>query len=179
MTHRSLLRTLSATAALCTAACGTAARLDSRPTRVATTAATPVAPGPPVRAELFAPGIVSGPSNDGAPTFSPDGTTLLFSRGGKDWSVILESDVVDGRWGKPFIAAFSGQWLDSQPTFSPDGRCVLFVSHRPISDAPGAPLADNVWRVERRARSWLEAARLPDAVNVNARSNRGLLHPRS
>jgi hypothetical protein len=41
-------------------------------------AATPVvsAPAP----EIFAPGEISGPANDGAPTFSPDGNTLFFTR---------------------------------------------------------------------------------------------------
>ena len=41
-------------------------------------AATPVVSAPVP--EIFAPGEISGPANDGAPTFSPDGNTLFFTR---------------------------------------------------------------------------------------------------
>ena len=30
--------------------------------------------------EIFGPGVISGPENDGSPTFSPDGQTLYFTR---------------------------------------------------------------------------------------------------
>ena len=40
-------------------------------------AAAPSSPGP--TPQIFAPGVISGPGNDGSPTFSPDGHTL-FSR---------------------------------------------------------------------------------------------------
>ena len=43
---------------------------------VAAAAETPAAP------EIFAPGVVSGPSNDADATFTPDGATLVFSRDG-------------------------------------------------------------------------------------------------
>ena len=51
--------------------------------------------------QVFAPGVVSGPANDGSPTFSPDGKTLFFTRYAAHWSVILESHLVNGKWSEP------------------------------------------------------------------------------
>jgi hypothetical protein len=62
--------------------------------------------------ELFAPGVISSPANDGSPTFTPDGNTLFFMRSTAGWSVILESHRVNGRWSMPQVAPFSGEWPD-------------------------------------------------------------------
>jgi len=107
---------------------------------------------------IFAPGVISGPANDGSPTFSPDGNTLLFARS-VNWSVILESHRVNGHWTQPAIAPFSGKWSDWAPEFSPDGRFVVFVSVQPKTHA-------NLYRVDRTATGWSAPVRLPDAVNI-------------
>src|ERR1700733_7811080 len=52
------------------------------------------APTPPV----FAPGVVSGPANDGSAAFSPDRNTIFFTRSTENWSVIVESHKVQGEW---------------------------------------------------------------------------------
>lgn len=138
-------------------------------------AQTPVPPSPAVpRPTVFAPGIVSGPANDGAPCFSPDGTTLFFTRSAAHWTVILESHFVHGSWTEPIIAPFSGQWPDSSPAWSPDGRYVVFQSTRPKTPLvtrpkPGEPIpgvVSNLWRVDRTADGWSAPTRLPDAVNI-------------
>lgn len=113
--------------------------------------------------QIFAPGIVSGPANDGSPTFSPDGNTLFFTRSGASWGIILESDRVNGRWTTPRIAPFSGRWDDWAPEFSPDGRYLVFVSLRPAS--PTSAHA-NLYRVDRTATGWSTPARLPQTVNI-------------
>jgi WD40-like Beta Propeller Repeat len=58
--------------------------------------------------QLFAPGMISWPANDGSPTFSPDGKRLFFTRYAAHWSVILESHLGDGVWSEPVVAPFSG-----------------------------------------------------------------------
>jgi dipeptidyl aminopeptidase/acylaminoacyl peptidase len=127
------------------------------------------------KVEIFAPGIISGPANDGSPTFSPDGSTLLFTRSATHWTVILESHLVRGTWSTPEVAAFSGEWPDSSPAWSPDGKYVVFQSTRPkdVASAPTASggaqsaLVSNLWRVDRTASGWSAPVRLPDAVNIS------------
>ena len=141
-------------------------RMPALSQTVASVATPVVGPAP----EVFAPGIISGPDNDGSPTFSPDGTTLFFTRSAAHWTVILESHKVAGQWSKPKLASFSGQWPDSSPTVSPDGSYLIFESLRPIADAvPGQPAphaVSNLWRVDRVASGWSKPTRLPDQVNI-------------
>src|ERR1700722_7180103 len=65
-------------------------------------AAVPSSPGP--TPQIFAPGVISGPGNDGSPTFSPDGNTLFFTRSTSHWTIILESHQVQGKWSTPRVA---------------------------------------------------------------------------
>ncbi|MGA2810706.1 MAG: hypothetical protein ABSG16_04855 [Candidatus Acidiferrum sp.] len=119
--------------------------------------------------ELFSPGVISGPANDGSPTFAPDGNTLYFTRSTTGWGVILESHMKNGEWSEPHVAPFSGQWRDSSPAMAPDGSYLVFVSLRPKSPAPqeqAASLSANLYRVNRAGSGWSEPERLPDAVNI-------------
>jgi hypothetical protein len=125
--------------------------------------------------EIFGPGVISGPGNDGAPTFSPDGNTIFFTRSAAHWTAIVESRKVDGRWTKPTLAAFSGEWPDSSPAMSPDGTYIVFQSTRPATPLkerpkPGEPipgLVSNLWRVDRAGSGWSAPTRLPDTVNIS------------
>ena len=135
----------------------------------------PATPAPPAP-QIFAPGIVSGPANDGSSTFSPDGNTLYFTRSTANWTVILESRKIDGQWTKPTLASFSGEWPDSSPAMSPDGKFIVFQSTRPatpltVKPVEGQPIpgiVSNLWRVDRVGSGWSQPVRLPDAVNIGA-----------
>lgn len=125
-------------------------------------------------AHIFAPGVISGPANDGAPTFSPDGETLFFTRSATHWTAILESHKVNGQWTEPILAPFSGEWPDSSPAMSPDGSYIVFQSARPTVPLATAPPAgekipgvvSNLWRVDRMGSGWSKPVRLPDTVNI-------------
>jgi Tol biopolymer transport system component len=132
---------------------------------------------PDVRPEMFAPGVISGPVDDSAPTFTPDGKTVYFFRGGSALGrVILVSHWQDGKWSKPEIAPFSGQWRDIEPTMAPDGSYLIFASNRPANPGGKALNASyngqhvaqgggNLWRVDRKGDTWGEPYRLPDIIN--------------
>jgi len=127
-------------------------------------AAVPLlAAGPLPAPQIFAPGVISGPANDGAPTFTPDGKTLYFERGGGSWTFILTSRKTGDAWSAPEIAPFSGQWSDSQPALSPDGSRLVFQSSRPSMRESA------LWEVERRGAGWSDPVRLPATVNFTAR----------
>jgi len=122
---------------------------------------------------IFAPGVISGPGNDGTPTFSPDGRTLYFYRYGTspDSAVILESHRIGAGWSKPIAAPFSGPASDRQPALSPDGRTLVYASRRLLTAGAGEPLrpVTHLWRVIRTASGWSAPERLPDTVNISQR----------
>jgi len=128
--------------------------------------------------KLFGEGVISGPADDRAPTFSPDGNTVFFGRGNPSQFTVLVSHRIDGSWSEPEIAPFSGCWRDLEPSMAPDGSYLIFASNRPASKG-GKPLdghyggkvalgkGGNLWRVDRVGSGWSDAHRLPDSVNVS------------
>lgn len=125
---------------------------------------------------VFAPGVVSGPAHDSAPTFTPDGTTVYFQRSSPAGATIMVSQRREDGWSAPQVASFSGRWSDLEPSLSPDGSFLVFISNRPATPG-GRPIdghyngADhpahggNLWRVDRKGSGWGEPVRLPDVVN--------------
>ena len=111
--------------------------------------------------EIVAPGVVSGPSSEADAAFTPDGTTLVFSRDG----AILVATKSPAGWSTPVLAPFSGRWMDAQPTLAPDGGALVFVSNRPLADGDATHPGGNLWRVERRGDAWGEPVHLPAVVN--------------
>lgn len=87
---------------------------------------------------IFAPGVISGPTNDNAATFTLDGKTVYFFRSNyKDYDILVSH--ADGAgWTRPRITAFSGRWRDLEPAMAPDGSRLIFASSRPVngSDKP-------------------------------------------
>lgn len=129
------------------------------------------------RAEVFAPGVISGPANDAAATFTPDGKTVYFFRSnGMDYDIMLSRRDEAGRWSKPVIAPFSGHWRDLEPAMAPDGSYLIFASSRPIGASNkaidghwGGSLhagrGGHLWRVDRQGSEWSKPVLLPDTVN--------------
>jgi Tol biopolymer transport system component len=117
---------------------------------------------------IFAPGVISGPGNDGTPTFSPDGRTLYFTHSGGTWAVILGSHRTGDEWSKPVVAPFSGPSSDVQPAFSPDGNMLVYASRRQLAVSAGLrKYASHLWRVMRTPAGWSVPERLPDTVNIS------------
>ena len=128
-----------------------------------TTAGAPTGPTP----MIFAPGVISGPANDGSPSFTPDGKTVFFTRSGTSAGTILESHLVDGHWTSPEIAPFSGQWNDQHAAVAPDGSYLVFVSTRPVAGI--AERVAHIWRADRTGNGWGTPQHVSATVNIGPR----------
>jgi hypothetical protein len=126
--------------------------------------------------KLFAPGVVSSPADDQSPAFAPDGKSVYFTRRSPSAAIILKSTFANGRWLRPTVASFSGQWRDLEPAMAPNGTYLIFASNRPSIEGKSAldgnyngkirPAAGgNLWRVDREGDGWRTPKRLSDAIN--------------
>jgi hypothetical protein len=126
--------------------------------------------------EVLAPGVISGPADDEAPAFTPDGKTVYFFRNNSSDYDIMVSHFDGKAWSAPEIAPFSGQWRDLEPAMAPDGSYMIFASTRPLPGSDKAPdgswgdkphpgKGGNLWRVDRVGSGWSAPTRLPDTVN--------------
>ena len=125
--------------------------------------------------KVWEPGVISTSLHDGAPTFSPDGQTVYFSRSvgdGKPAAAVHVSHRKGGRWTAPEVAPFSGRFSDMEPAMAPDGSHLVFISNRPAQ--PGGKLLDGfydkqawpggggaLWRGADRSRCRSRGARPP------------------
>jgi Tol biopolymer transport system component len=127
---------------------------------------------------IFAPGVISGGSNELSPAFAPDCRSVWYTVGNSTESAIVTSHVANGKWTSPTLAEFSGYWRDLEAAMAPDGSYLIFASNRPATDG-GAALdgnyggavrpgrGGNLWRVDRHGGGWSKPVRLPEAVNAN------------
>ncbi len=142
---------------------------------VGTALAHPAGPAT-AESQVFAPGVVSGPANDEAATFTPDGETVYFFRSnGEDYDIMV-SHLAGAHWSIPAIAPFSGHWRDLEPAMAPDGSYLIFASSRPI-DGGNKPIdghwggklhagrGGHLWRVNRIRSGWSKPVLLPETVN--------------
>jgi Tol biopolymer transport system component len=115
---------------------------------------------------------ISLPNDESAPTFTPDGKTVYLA----DNNAICVSKWIDGKWIKPKVVSFSGQWKDWDPSLSPDGKRLVFVSNRPIPGTPqDKPQKNNqLWYVDRQSEGDWSSPRYFDApINLDGFNDYG------
>src|SRR5436305_12067031 len=100
--------------------------------------AVPIVSTDAPKPEMIGEGIISTPDDEFGGSLSPDGKTIYY-----DVTVpphylyiICQSRLVDGKWQKPEVMPFSGQYRDSDPVLTPDGNTLLFASDRPRNGVP-------------------------------------------
>lgn len=103
--------------------------------------------------ELFAPGLVSTDRYELNGVFTPGGGEFYFTRRETDgrYTIMTMALGVDGRWGEPSAAPFSGRYSDGDPFVTPDGSRIFFISTRPREE-PGPP--HDIWFVDRTEGGW-------------------------
>jgi Tol biopolymer transport system component len=115
---------------------------------------------------------VALPNDESAPAFTPDSKTVYFANG----QTICLSKMVNGKWGKPVIAPFSGHWKDWDPTLRPDGNRLIFVSTRPLAGMPQdkAQKDAHLWYVDRiSGDEWSAPQHFDAPVNIEGANDYG------
>jgi len=125
---------------------------------------------PGVKAEIFAPEIVSTGLDDNAITFTPDGKECFWHVVFTGLETILTSRLENGQWTKPEVASFSGMYSDGWPAPHPNGKILFFHSQR---ETGNKDFTDNlnIWYVEKTSIGWSEPKLL--GAPVNGKGNAG------
>jgi len=126
---------------------------------------------PGKKAEVFAPGIVTGRfSLHSNVVFSPDGKEAFWSLQipartvGYSSGRTVASRFIDGRWTYPRKAVFSGTELDDVPFFHPAGTQLFDMANRTF---PGGRDTgkENIWVWDKDPAGWSNPRPLDAAVN--------------
>lgn len=126
---------------------------------------------PGMTPRLFAPGIVSTGLAERDMAITPEGDEIYFSGvvgANHNFSAILVVRRVGGRWSKPEVAPFSGNYMDLEPAISPDGERFFFLSNRPLPGSSEPLGSEDIWVMERTAEGWSEPSNLGPPVNTEA-----------
>jgi hypothetical protein len=117
--------------------------------------------------EMIGEGVISTPDDEFGGTPAPDGKTLYFDKTvpGHYLYVLCESKLVNGKWSKPEVLPFSGEWRDSDPVLSPDGETMFFASDRPMKANALDERRFQIWQVKKTRSGWSEPALVPGAIN--------------
>jgi len=118
---------------------------------------------------IFAEGVISTRDYESSITFTPDGKVAYFVKSSPDLSlrVIVMSRFDKGKWTRPEIAPFSGEYSDNDPCLSPDGTKLYFASRRPLEGTTQKPDND-IWVVEKTGTGWSEPRHLNAPVNTDS-----------
>ena len=120
---------------------------------------------PGIKAEIFAPGLISAGENELHITFSPDGMEFSYTiyttverilvepTGPFKKLFVMYSNMEEGHWTEPKEFSFNPARSERFPFFSPDGKRIFFNSTRNLTD-PSDKSNTCIWYVERKNGEW-------------------------
>lgn len=110
---------------------------------------------PGLKAELFAPGVVSIVGHtERDMAFSTDMTEIYFGRNARIHVTRLEN----GHWTEPAVVPFTGDYNSLEPFVRLDNQRMYFISQRPLAGS-GEPEPWQIWYVDRTPDGWSDAVR--------------------
>lgn len=122
---------------------------------------------PGMRAEIFAPGVISTARSEINSAFTPDQDEFYYTVWTEETGTsIMVTRLVDGRWTAPEAASFSNHPTDVDPAVSPDGKKVFFCARRPRPE--GEETGEEgfgIWFADRTEPGWGEEEYLGEVVN--------------
>jgi len=119
---------------------------------------------PGMKAEIFAPNIISTPFEEHICSFSPDGKEVYFRIMGPPRGGIYYMKEINGKWAEPKVASFLGNY-DAKCILSPDGNKMVFSCGMP-HDRKGKSLDHwEIWIVERAGNDWGVPINLGPPIN--------------
>jgi hypothetical protein len=124
---------------------------------------------------LFAKGVISTPSDEGAASSARTVAKFYFRADESDHHVSEDRTSCvshwNGKsWSRPEALPFSGKYLDFRRA-SPDGKTMYFASSRLPVDSKAHVL--RIWRVHRTGDNWGEPVPVPAPINSDDRWNWG------
>lgn len=123
---------------------------------------------PGLKAEVFAPGIVSTNANEhSALAFSPDGSVLLWAVMDSNYrGRLLEMKFENGEWSNPAPPSFADTTSDDYaPSFSPDGKKLFFSSRRKTEAGYREGRGNRIWFIDKNSDQWGIATPIDSAVS--------------
>jgi hypothetical protein len=122
----------------------------------------------PIVPEMIGEGVISTPDDEFGGTPAPDGQTLYFDKTvpAHYLYILCESHLVDGKWSKPEVLPFSGEYRDSDPVLSPDGETMFFASDRPAIPNGVEERRFQIWQVKKTGHRWSKPGLVPGAINT-------------
>jgi hypothetical protein len=117
------------------------------------------------RVEMIGEGTISTSQDEFGAMPDKDWSTLYFARSVPTHYhyVMYVSHKQKGKWSKPEVLPFSGEYRDSDPVISDDGKTLYFVSDRPAAGLEGNRF--HAWAADRTAKGWTNLRVLQGAVN--------------
>lgn len=115
--------------------------------------------------EMIGEGVISTPDDEFGGAISPDGADIYFDKTVPPHYlyIICASHFSAGKWMRPEILPFSGEYRDSDPVLSPDGQTLFFASDRPFRGSPSKDF--HIWAAKKAAHGWNDPIALEGPVN--------------
>ena len=123
----------------------------------------------PDKVSLLSEGFISTFINERDFAVTPDGSELYFTISSPKstfQTIVFCKKLEEGKWTKPEVVSFAGEFSDLEPALSVDGKTLYFSSNRPIT---GSAVKDfDVWKVTRVGNGWGKPENLGTPVNTEA-----------